>query len=57
MTDAANLFIIITHVNQDTENKHDTERSELQEKNTQLRTRLEESVAQVMISCYFLSKM
>lgn len=31
----------------DTENKHDTERSELQEKNTQLRTRLEESVAQV----------
>jgi len=36
-------------------NKHDTERLELQEENTQLRTRLEESVAQVMTSYFFPS--
>ena len=41
--------VVSTVYVQDAEHKHNSERSDLQQENTQLRTSLEESVAQVIV--------
>jgi len=47
--------VVSTVYVQDAEHKHNSERSDLQQENTQLRTSLEESVAQVIVCwCVFL---